>query len=132
MFSPTIATVARLGSGLISEISPDCSSTANSSLSTLTANSASAFFTANDVLFSLDACDTRNTLTPFFAKALKIRAFIPIMPTIPKPDTVIKQVSLIEEIPLIAFPSGLGRCSEIHVPGAVGLNVFLIQIGIFL
>ena len=35
-------------------------------------------------------------------------------------------------MPLIAFPSGLGRCSEIQVPGAVGLNVFLIQIGIFL
>ena len=58
------------------------------------------------------------------------------MPTIPSPDTVIRQVSLMEEIPFMAFPSHLAssasRVAEMSVPGAEGLNVFLIRIGIFL
>ena len=46
-------------------------------------------------------------------------------PTIQRPDTVIRQVSLIEEMPLMSFPSGDGRCSLMQVPGADGLKVFL-------
>ena len=73
MFSPTIATVARSFSATVSLISPWARSSANSSSNTLTARSASAFRTANVVLFSELACDTINTLMPFFANVLKIR-----------------------------------------------------------
>ena len=132
MFSPTMATVARSCSALASHISPIAISRSNSLFRTDTASSASAFLTANDMLFSEAACDTRNTLTPDFAKALNMREFIPITPTIPNPDTVIRQVSFIEEIPLMAFASPSGTSCVISVPGASGLNVFFITIGIFL
>ena len=84
------------------------------------------------VLFSDDACDTINTLIPDFARALNMRELIPMIPTIPKPDTVIKQVSLIDEIPLMGFDSPSGIFSVISVPGASGLKVFLITMGMFL
>ena len=73
MFSPTIATVAKSFSACMGEISPISISLANSSFSTSQARSASALRTPMEVEFSEDACDTRNTLIPFFAKALKIR-----------------------------------------------------------
>ena len=73
IFSPTIATVARFLSARIGEISPISISFANSSFSTSQARSASAFRTPIEVLFSDEACETRNTLIPFFAKALKMR-----------------------------------------------------------
>ena len=62
------------------------------------------------VLFSEDACDTINTLIPFCANALKIRKFTPITPTIPRPVTVIKLVSLMDEIPLMALEPELTSC----------------------
>ena len=68
---------------------------------------------------------------PFSANVLKIRWFTPMTPTIPKPVIVIKQVSLIDEIPLIGFEEWSASCFTI-VPGASGLNVFFIRIGIFL
>ena len=131
MFSPTTATVARSRSAVMSLMSPVLSSFTNSSRSTFTAFSASAFFTANEVLCSDEACDTRNTLTPLRANALKMRELMPITPTIPKPVRVIRQVSLIDEMPLMALPSEVFS-SEMSVPGADGLNVFFIKIGIFL
>ena len=73
MFSPTIATVARFFSAWIGEISPISISLANSSFSTSQARSASALRTPIEVLFSDEACETRNTLIPFFASALKMR-----------------------------------------------------------
>ena len=73
IFSPTIATVARFLSARIGEISPISISLANSSFSTSQARSASALRTPMEVLFSDEAWDTRNTLIPFFASALKIR-----------------------------------------------------------
>ncbi len=69
---------------------------------------------------------------PFSANALNIRALIPIMPTIPRPVTVTRLVSLIEEIPFIALPSDGFVFFDINVPVADGLNVFFILIGIFL
>ena len=71
MFSPTIATVARFFSAWIGEISPISISLANSSFSTSQARS--ALRTPIEVLFSDEACETRNTLIPFFASALKMR-----------------------------------------------------------
>ena len=73
IFSPTIATVARFLSARIGEISPISISFANSSFSTSQARSASALRTPIEVLFSDEACETRNTLIPFFANALKMR-----------------------------------------------------------
>ena len=43
-----------------------------------------------------------NTLIPSTAKAVKMRWFTPITPTMERPETVIRLVSLIEEIPLMA------------------------------
>lgn len=71
------------------------------------------------------ACDTRNTLIPDCANALKIRWLTPITPTIPNPETVIRQVSFIDDIPLMALPSEAWVASVISVPGTSGLNVFL-------
>ena len=73
IFSPTIATVAKSLSARIGEISPISISFANSSFSTSQARSASALRTPIEVLFSDEACDTRNTLIPFLANALKMR-----------------------------------------------------------
>ena len=73
IFSPTMATVAKFFSAWIGEISPISISFTNSSFSTSQAKSASALRTPIEVLFSEEACDTRNTLIPFFAKALKMR-----------------------------------------------------------
>ncbi len=116
--------------------SPEASSAAYSFSSASTARAASSFFTANDVVFSLEACDTMNTLTPSRARALNMRAFIPTIPTIPRPDTVIRQVSLIDDIPLMAlpseFPSEASLLDDISVPFASGLKVFLSRIGMFL
>ena len=67
---------------------------------------------------------------------LNIRALMPIMPTIARPDTVMRQVSLIDDMPLIDFPGAEGSVdagvSEMSVPGAVGLKVFLIWMGMLL
>ena len=73
MFSPTMATVATLSTAVIGFISPICISLANSSLSTLQARAASSLRTPMDVLFSDDACDTRNTLMPLSANVRKMR-----------------------------------------------------------
>ena len=73
MFSPTMATVARFFSAWMGEISPISISLANSVVSTSQARSASALRTPIDVEFSDEACDTRKTLMPFLASALKIR-----------------------------------------------------------
>ena len=132
IFSPTTATVARFFSAVILVISPISISFSNALFNTATAKSASSLFNANVVLCSEEACDTRNTLIPFCAKHWKIRELIPITPTIPSPDTVTNDVSLIEEIPLMARESSCTTSLEIFVPGAAELNVFFIMIGIFL
>ena len=49
-------------------------------------------------------------LMPFCANALKIRKFTPITPTIPRPVTVIKLVSLMDEIPLMALEPEFTSC----------------------
>ena len=73
MFSPTMATVARFFSAKMGEISPISISLANSVVNTSQARSASALRTPIDVEFSDEACDTRKTLMPFLANALKMR-----------------------------------------------------------
>ena len=131
IFSPTIAMVAKFISATTGLISPISISFANSSFNTSQANAASWLRTPMEVLFSEEAWDTMNTLMPFCANALKMRKFTPITPTMPKPVTVIRVVSLIEEIPLMAFEPESTSCL-IMVPGASGLKVFFIRMGIFL
>ena len=84
------------------------------------------------VLFSDEACDTRKTLIPDSANRLNMRELIPITPTMPIPDRVMRQVSLIDEMPLMAFPSMCEWSAEMRVPGADGLKVFLMRMGMFL
>lgn len=105
MFSPTTATVAKPDSASMLVISPTDNSLANSFRNTFTAFVASHSFTANVVLCSDDDCATKNTLIPFFANVLNILEFTPITPTIPKPETVTNEVSLIDDIPLISLVS---------------------------
>ena len=131
MFSPTIATVASSASEVMGNNSPVSISLLNSSFSTRQAFSASSSFTPIEVEFSEEACDTKNTLMPLSANARKMRLLIPITPTIPKPRTLMRLVSLMLEIPLMAF-SEPDFPSRITVPCPSGLNVFFIKIGIFL
>ena len=130
MFSPTMAMVANPLSTCMGYIEPEAISFSNSSLSTRAASSASLSFTPIDVEFSDEACDTMNTDMPLLARVVKIRWLTPMTPTIERPVTVISDVPLIEEIPLIGLwsPSIL---SFIIVPSASGLKVFFTLIGMF-
>ena len=65
IFCPTMATVDKLYSTPISLMLPISISEANSSLSTFCEMAASDVLTPIEVLFSDDACETRNTLIPF-------------------------------------------------------------------
>ena len=131
MFSPTMAIVASPFSACIGYMAPSAISLWNSLFNTFTASSTSCSRTPIEVEFSDDACDTMNTEMPSLARAVKIRRFTPITPTMERPVTVMSAVPLIEEIPLIGFwsPSILFL---MMVPGASGLKVFLTLIGIFL
>ena len=130
MFSPTMATVAKPLSAVILYIAPVSISLENSAFKTSQAASASASRTPMEVLFSEEACETRNTLIPLLAKAEKIRRLTPMTPTMDKPETVINVVPFILEIPLIGFWSS-AMSLLITVPFPEGLNVFLMRIGIF-
>ncbi len=105
---------------------------ANSLLSTFWESGASWVRTPMDVLFSEDAWETRKTLMPLSANAVKIRLFTPITPTMPSPCMVIRAVSLIDEMPLIIFPLGVGFILRISVPSEAGLKVFFTRIGMLL
>ena len=68
---------------------------------------------------------------PWLAKAVKMRRFTPMTPTIDRPETVISVVPLMLEMPLMALRS-FSTLFLIMVPGPSGLNVFLTLMGIFL
>ena len=73
----------------------------------------------------------RITLTLWEARALNKRSEVPGTPTIFIPRKVRRAMSSTDVIPL-ATPSQSSARSEINVPGASGLSVFLIKSGIFL
>jgi len=51
----------------------------------------------------------------------------------PRPSTVIRLVSLMEDMPLMDLPSPFcGFCPDMKVPLASGLKVFLMRMGMFL
>ena len=128
MFSPTTAMVASPLSANMGNMAPISISLANSSFSTRTAASASTSRTPIEVEFSDEACDTINTLMPFSARAVKMRRFTPITPTIDRPVTVISAVPLMLEIPLMGLRS-FSISSLMIVPGFSGLNVFFTHTG---
>ena len=130
MFSPTMAMVARPLSTCMGNIAPVSISLANSAFRTSAAASASSSRTPIEVEFSEEACDTINTEIPLLASVVKIRRFTPITPTIESPVTVINEVPLMLEIPLMGFRSS-SIFSLMRVPGCSGLKVFLTLIGIF-
>ena len=73
-----------------------------------------------------------NTEMPLSAKAEKLTdEFTPITPTIDRPVTVISEVPLMLDIPLMGLRSSRGL-ALITVPGSEGLKVFFTRMGIFL
>ena len=131
MFSPTMAMVARPLSTCMGYMAPVSISLANSAFRTSAAASASSSRTPIEVEFSEDACDTMKTEMPLLASVVKIRRFTPMTPTIERPVTVISEVPLMLEIPLIGLLSS-SIFALIRVPGCSGLKVFFTLIGIFL
>ena len=69
------------------------------------------------------------TLTRREASARNNRSATPGTPTIPGPRSVSSDRSPTEVIPLATLPAASAALREISVPGASGLNVFLIRIG---
>ena len=83
-----------------------------------------------EVEFSEEACETRKTLMPLSASAVKMRRLTPMTPTIERPETVISDVPLMDEMPLMGFRSSSTSFLMI-VPGPSGLNVFFTRMGMF-
>ena len=69
-----------------------------------------------------------NTDIPSSARAVKMRRFTPLTPTIDRPFTVMSVVPLMLEMPLMGFWS-LAISSFIIVPGAEGWKVFFTFMG---
>ena len=67
---------------------------------------------------------------PFTARAVKMRRFTPMTPTIERPVTVMRVVPLMLDMPLMALRSLLAF-SFIIVPGLLGLKVFFTLMGMF-
>ena len=67
---------------------------------------------------------------PLSARVVKMRRFTPITPTIDRPVTVMSEVPLMLEIPLMGRrSSSVSSC--ITVPCPSGLKVFFTMMGIF-
>ena len=129
MPEPTTAMVARPIMSSMSSISRRAISSANAARSASTARGASVSGTVKQIECSDDACEIRITLTRRCASARKRRSATPGTPTIPGPRSVSSARSPTDVIPFASFPSSSPRL-EMTVPGADGLNVFLMTIGI--
>ena len=88
----------------------------------------SALRTLKQIVCSDDACEIRTTLTPFDASVPNTRPATPGTPTMPGPRSVSSARSPTDAIPFASFPSSTAL-REMSVPGASGLNVFLMRIG---
>ena len=71
-----------------------------------------------------------NTLMPLSARAVKMRRFTPMTPTIDRPATVMSVVPLMLDIPLMGLSLLATFCLMI-LPSLSGLNVFFTRIGMF-
>ena len=94
-----------------------------------TARSASTPRTAKQIVCSEDACEIRITLTRDPASVRNRRSAMPGTPTIPGPESVSSDSCPTVVMPLASVSPGSLFAPEIKVPGADGLNVFLIRIG---
>ena len=74
------------------------------------------------------ACEISTTLTPLAASVPNTRPATPGTPTMPGPRSVSNARSPTDVIPFASFPSYFAL-REMSVPGASGLNVFLMRIG---
>src|SRR5574344_674948 len=129
MFSPTTATAASSFSSFMGAMAPDDISLSNALLSTSQARSASLRLTPMDIPVSDADWLTRNALMLSLARVVKILLSTPTIPTMEVPERVMRLMSSMDEMPLIALL--LGRHSRLMVvPGAAGLKVFLMRIGI--
>ena len=131
MFSPTMAMVARPLSTCMGNMAPVSISFANSVFSASAAAAASSSRTPMEVEFSDEACDTMNTEMPLLARVVKMRRLTPMTPTIDSPVTVMSDVPLMLEMPLMGLLSS-SIFSLMSVPGCEGLKVFFTLMGIFL
>ena len=83
-----------------------------------------------EVEFSDEACETMKTLMPLLARAVKMRRFTPMTPTMERPETVMSVVPLMDEMPLMGLWSS-SICALMIVPFPLGLNVFFTFMGMF-
>ena len=123
-------TTARIAWSSFTSTCIDCAwnSNWNSCRIASTARAASALRTLKQIVCSDDACEIRTTLTPFDASVPNTRPATPGTPTMPGPRSVSSARSPTDVIPFASFPSSTAL-REISVPGASGLNVFLMRIG---
>ena len=87
-----------------------------------------ALRTLKQIVCSDEACEISTTLTPLPASVPNTRPATPGTPTIPGPRSVSNASSPTDVIPFASFPSSTAL-RAISVPGAAGLKVFLIRIG---
>ena len=95
-----------------------------------TARAESAGATAKLMEYSEDAWVISTTFTFSLANAENRRMEVPVTPGRPLPWRVTRCMASMEEIPLIGLPVLFSPSLLMRVPGAAGLKVFLIRIGI--
>ena len=128
MFSPTTATAASSFSMCTGSVAPLSISWRNSL--SIVAAAAAASFLPTPIVIPVSEADwlTRNALMFPSASTLNMRLSIPTIPTMEVPVSVIRLMSSIEDMPLMSR-SSLRHSCLMEVPGAAGLKVFLISMG---
>ena len=110
-----------------------CSSRASSRLRVANARSPSAVLNTRQMVCSEDAWEIMMMLMPSRASAAKMRAAKPGMPIMPPPSMFTSEIPSIEAIPVMGrAPSRLiVSAAAMSVPGAAGLRLFLMRMGMF-
>ncbi len=131
MFSPMTATMSRSCSSSKRSIRRVVSSGASSRLIAASARSPSEVRNTRQIVCSDDAWEIMMILIPSRASAAKIRAANPGIPIMPPPSIFTREMPSMEAMPVIGLP--VSRLSvdaaAISVPGAEGLRLFLMRIG---
>src|SRR5574344_2913612 len=131
MLSPTTATVESPSRKVALLTAPSQISRANSLFSTSQAFSASLRLTPSEIPVSEEDWQGRNTLIWLSAREPNMLLSSPTTPTIIGPPMFIRQVSSMEEIPVIDALLLLQSCL-MTVPAPSGLKVLRTLIGMFL
>ena len=125
MPSPTIAMMQQPSVRSTVCTSPRCISRANVCSTVCFASAACERGTAKQIECSELACEIMTTETSTACSAPKSLWATPGIPIIPVPSTLIKTISSTAAKPFIG--ASIDEAADIFVPGASGLNVFLIQ-----